>query len=163
MEVFIPSLILFLTAAIISVAVFPRLTPMILSIIAILALVAATYNHYSLFGKEYQFMSLTSSAGVAIPYLLVGAVIVGILGYLIFLIGAGRKMMMTAPSSSIPPPETSTNPLTESIGNGLSALGLANIEKQNNRSNNKQNNNAANNNPSNAQRNGVETALSKAV
>jgi hypothetical protein len=155
MEVFIPSLILFLTAAIISVAVFPQLTPMILATIAVLALVAAAHNHYSLFGKEYQFMSLTSSAGVAAPYLLVGAVIIGILGYLLFLIGAGKKMNMVAPSSTIPPPETSTNYLTEAIGNGLSASGMANVEKRNNGNNNM--------NGNTAQRNVVESALSKGV
>ena len=149
MEVFIPSFILFVMAAVISVLIFPRLTPVVLGTVAIVALVAAAYNHYSLFGKEYQFMSLTSSAGVAAPYLLVGAVIIGILGYLIFLIGAGRKMMMVLPSSTIPSPETSTNYLTEAIGNGLSSAGLANIEKS-----------AASNT---AERRAAESALSKGV
>ena len=105
-------------------------------------------------------MSLTSSVGTAAPYLLVGAVIMGILGYLFFLIGEGKKLFMVAPPPTIPPPETSTNYLTEAIGNGLSASGMANIERRNNRPRNM---NASVEYPNTAQRNVVESALSKGV
>lgn len=155
MEFYLPSLILLVLAGIVSVAVFPQFTPVVLATVAILALVAAAYSHYSMFGREYQFMSATSQAATAAPYLLVGAVIMAIVAYILFLVGSGKKLVMTMPSNTIPPPESATNFMTEAIGNGLNASGMANIEKNYN--------NAANNAPNTAQRNALESGLSKGV
>jgi hypothetical protein len=155
MEFYLPSLLILVFAGIVCVAVFPQFTPVVLASVAIVALVGAAYSHYSLFGREYQFMSKTSQTAVVAPYLLVGAVIMGIVAYLLFLLGSGKKLTMRMPADTIPPPESATNYMTEAIGNGLNASGMANIDKNYNNANN----NAANT----AQRNALESGLSKGV
>lgn len=156
MEFYLPSLLILVFAGIVCVAVFPQFTPVVLASVAVVALVVAAYSHYSLFGREYQFMSKTSQTAVVAPYLLVGAVVMGIVAYLLFLLGSGKKLTMRMPSDMIPPPESATNFMTEAIGNGLNASGMANIEKN-------YNNAAANNALNTAQRNALESGLSKGV
>lgn len=132
MEFFLPSLLIMLVAALVVFLAFPNMTPFLLAIIAAASLVLAAQNHYSMFGSEYSGMTWTTSAKAAAPQVLVAAVILVSLGYLIFAFTFGRGgAPIRAPTASIPPPESATNFITNAIGNGLEAVGLANVQSPN--------------------------------
>jgi hypothetical protein len=127
MEFFLPSILLVIFAAAVVFGLFPNMTPLFLAVLAIALLAFAIYNHFSLFGLEYQSMTWTTGSSAAAPYILVGVVVVFIIGYLLFLFGSGKRVTMNLPSATIPPPETATNVITNAIGNGLKAAGLAEV------------------------------------
>jgi hypothetical protein len=133
MEFFLPSLLIVILALVIIFGLFPQMTPFMLALFAGLALVFAIYHHRATFKQDYETMTWTTAASTAAPYVLVGTVVALSIGYLIYLLGAGKKTSLPLPPSSIPPPETATNILTSAIGKGLNATGLANISS--NRSN----------------------------
>jgi len=159
MEFYLPSLFIMFLAAIVSFALVPKFTPMILALFASLCLIFAVYNHTSLFHDEYKNMNWanTATAAMASPYLLVGLVILLSIGYIIFLFSTGQSPSLSMPSSFIPNPSTATNFLTRGIGNGLVKTGMANTKPAN----------APNAGPpplpNNGKRNAFESALSKAV
>jgi hypothetical protein len=79
-----------------------------------------------LFGGEYDIMEWSSSAAQHAPTILVGAVIVFAIGYVLLLFGGGGAPALSMPSlerrTPTPPPNTATNVLTRTIGNGLTAI-----------------------------------------
>lgn len=127
MEFFLPSILLIIFAAVLVFAVLPKFTPLLLAVVALLCLVLAVYNHYSLFKNEYKIMTWADTATQFSPYLLSGLVIVLLVGYLLYLTGSGKRVTLPMPSANIPPPETATNFVTEAIGNGLVSTGVANV------------------------------------
>jgi hypothetical protein len=132
MEFYLPSLFLLLLSLIVIVAVLPNLTPFFMAVIAIIALVAAVYNHYSLFGDEYRYLSWLDKAKSFAPILLIGTVVIVTIGYILLLFTSKGKGGITLPSISrgVPPPQTSSNFLTNAVGNGLQKLGFANNESK---------------------------------
>jgi hypothetical protein len=155
MEFYLPSLFIIIFAAIISFAIVPRFTPMILALFASLCLVIAVYNHSSLFYDEYKNMNWanTATASMASPYLLVGLVIILSIGYILFLVSSGQTPSLSMPSSMIPYPSTATNFVTRGIGNALVNSGMANTKPAN----------AGNARANNGKRDAFESVLSKAV
>lgn len=135
MEFFLPSLLILLLAAIIVFLVFPNMTPFLLALAAAASLVIAVQNHYSIFSIEYSGMTWTTSAKNAAPHVLVAGVILASLGYLIYIFtsagGNGNSGQIRAPNATIPPPASATNFITNAIGNGLEAVGLANVQQPN--------------------------------
>jgi len=132
MEFFLPSILLMIFAAAVVFAVVPKMTPLLLAVVAVLCLVIAVYNHYSLFKNEYKIMSWADTASQVSPYLISGLVIILVVGYLLYLTGSGKKVTLQMPSANIPPPQTATNYVTEAIGNGMVATGVANVAGRNN-------------------------------
>jgi hypothetical protein len=157
MEFYLPSLFIIILAAVVSFALIPKLTPMILASFATVCLLLALYNHSSLFSNEYKNMNWASTAtsSMASPYLLVGLVIVLSVGYLIILFTSGKAPTLSMPSNTIPPPSTATNIITRGIGNGLVNVGFAKAEPENASPINIPRNTAG--------RNALESALSKRV
>jgi hypothetical protein len=132
MEFFLPSLLIFILALVVSFGIFPRMAPFMLAIFAGLGLIIAVRHHRTLFKQDYETMTWTTAASAAAPYVLVGTVVAFSIGYLLYLFGAGKKTSLPLPPSTIPPPETATNVLTSAIGNGLRATGLANVSSNRN-------------------------------
>jgi hypothetical protein len=127
MELYLPSLMILIAAAIVVFFVFPKLTPLMLAVLAMVALVYVLYNHYTLFGQEYQLMTWIDGAKAAAPYVMVTTLVVFIIGYLLFVFGSGRKVELpTPPPMNLPSPESATNPLTEGINRALVNTGIAN-------------------------------------
>ena len=154
MEFFLPSLVLMLSAFLISVYVIPNFTPVVIVIGAILCLVLAVYNHYSTFSGEYNVMQWAESGKQIAPTLITGLIIVLLGGYVIYLYGMGGKMgSLPSPPSWIPHPDTATNPVTHAIGTSLVAAWATNINRNYNR-----NSNAFNT----AHRNQAESILARA-
>lgn len=131
MEFFLPGLFLMVLALIIVIVVLPSFTPFMLATTALLALIAGVYNHYSLFAGEYRLMAWTTGTAAFAPTILVASIVVFAIGYILLLFTkrGAKGLNLPKPSLAIPPPQTSTNVLTQAVGNGLAAAGLATIEK----------------------------------
>jgi hypothetical protein len=127
MEFFLPSLLIVILALGLVFAVFPRMGPMMLAVLATVALIFAVQQHMSIFKQDYATMTWTTSAKVAAPYVLVGVVVLFSIGYILYLWGAGKRSVLPTPPMTIPPPSSATNMLTTAIGNSLKATGLATV------------------------------------
>lgn len=127
MELFLPSILIVILALALIFGVFPKVGPMMLAVLATVALVYAVQQHMSMFKQDYSTMTWTTSAKTAAPYVLVGVVILFSIGYLLYLTGAGKRSVLPSPPITIPPPSSATNVLTEAIGNSLKATGLATV------------------------------------
>lgn len=128
-------------------ALIPRFTPMILAGFAALCLALAVYHHSSLFSNEYRNMNWANTAGAATPYLMIILIILLSVGYILMLVTSGKAPSLPSFSTTIPPPSTATNTLTQAIGTGLASTNMARVSPYNNA-------------PS---RNILNSALSKAV
>ena len=119
MEVFLPSVFIVILALGLVIGIFPRLTPLFLVIIALVLLVLAAYNHYTLFGAEYRIQTWTSWARSLAPLILIGTVVIFSGGYLLYIMGSGSASLSKNAYSSVTPPDTATNVVTEGIGRAL--------------------------------------------
>jgi hypothetical protein len=107
-------------------SLIPSLAPLTLVVLAAVLLFFTVRNHIQLFSGEYDIMEWSSSAAQHAPTILVGAVIVFAIGYVLLLFGGGGAPALSMPSlerrTPTPPPNTATNVLTRTIGNGLTAI-----------------------------------------
>jgi hypothetical protein len=123
MEIYLPSIFLLLVAYIFTIKVIPQLSSYVIMIGAIGFLFLTIYNHYSLFADEYRVMTWIDTAKQFGPTLIVILIIALMGGYLLFMYSPGKGSSLKLPPSSIPPPESATNPMTRGIGNSLAAMG----------------------------------------
>lgn len=91
MELFIPSLLAIALAAIVVMFLLPRLSPIVLGVVALILLVLAAWNHYSFFGAEYQISTWQLPLVQYAPYLLIGGLIVFMLFFIVNFIGTGSS------------------------------------------------------------------------
>lgn len=120
MEFFLPSLLIVILALGLVIGVFPRLTPFFLVILALVALVFAAYNHYTLFAPEYRIQTWLDTAKSFAPILLIGTVVLFSGGYLLYLWGRGKGAPILSRNAYFAAaPETATNVLTENIGRAI--------------------------------------------
>lgn len=91
MQLFIPSLLAIAVAAAIVMFVLPRLSPVILGVIALVLLVVAAYSHYTFFGSEYQISTWQLPLVQFAPYLLIGGLVLFMLFFIINFIGTGKS------------------------------------------------------------------------
>lgn len=118
MEFFLPSILFLLVACGIVFFVIPRFGPLVLAVASLVLLGLGMYNHYSMFESEYRLSTWQSGAIAYAPFIMIGALVLGIVLYLFYLSPvSGGTNNMGAPS--LPPADTATNPLTEGVNNML--------------------------------------------
>jgi hypothetical protein len=133
MELFLPSILIFLLAMIVVMVFIPQFSPIIIVTLSIVLLVAGMYNHFSMFWDEYRQSTWQQSLTMFAP----GIIIIAIFVYLFFAIGSfftgGSVPVPSMPDLSIPSAETATNALTSTINDTMSAtqnlFGLSNDKK----------------------------------
>jgi hypothetical protein len=135
MEFFLPSVIVLLLAAAVIFFVFPQFGPATLAIISAVLLAFGLYQHYITFGTEYRFS--TWQLASFSPYFLVGGLLVVIAIFLLYTLPTGSSEAVpnvTMPTiANMPPANTSTNILTNTINNSLNTVGnIFNMNKKNN-------------------------------
>jgi hypothetical protein len=91
MELFIPSLFAIVLAALIVMYALPRLSPVVLGILALVLLVLAAYNHYTFFGAEYHISTWQLPLVQYAPYIMIGLLVVFMLFFIINFIGTGSS------------------------------------------------------------------------
>ena len=125
MELFLPSILIFILSIIVVVAIVPRFSPIIIVTLAILLLGAGTYNHFSMFWNEYRQSTWQQTLKFFAP----GIILIAIFIYLFFAIGSfftgGQVPVPTIPAITIPSADTATNFLTASINNTMKAANTA--------------------------------------
>lgn len=121
MELFLPSILILLLAAVVVMGLIPQFSPIIIVTLAIVLLVAGMYNHFTMFWNEYQQSTWQRSLTMFAP----GILIIAIFVYLFFAIGAfftgGSVPVPVLPEMSIPSAETATNALTSGINDTMNA------------------------------------------
>lgn len=125
MELFLPSILIFILSIIVVIAIVPRFSPIIIVTLAILLLGAGTYNHFSMFWNEYRQSTWQQTLKFFAP----GIILIAIFIYLFFAIGSfftgGQVPVPTMPAITIPSADTATNFLTASINNTMKAANTA--------------------------------------
>lgn len=149
MEFFLPSILFLLVACGIVFFVLPRFGPLILAIVSLVLLGLGIYNHYSMFESEYRLSSWQMGAVGYAPFIMIGALVLGIILYLLYLVPSGSNNTGTeTPKLNLPAAGTATNAVTEGVNNllrkGQELFGESNRNGSNNRGNN--NRGPANNN-----------------
>lgn len=167
MELIFPSLLLLIVAAGIVMFVIPRLSPVILGVVALLFLIIAGYQHYKLFGMEYrqstwQIPLLEGSVAYA-PYILLGVLILFLLFFILNFVGTSsteaagpvqainqaiEKVVNTSPTVA-----AAANTMRDTMNRGAEALGFGGNKGPNRPNNNRPVNRPPNNNrPPNSNR-----------
>lgn len=133
MELFLPGLIVLLVSAFFAFMVIPRMGSVVLITVCTIALFAAAWHHFSVFGAEYRQSSWQYALAAYAPAILVGLALIFIIVALVSLFsGNSVQSVVAAPiniiqnaassaASSMPNANTATNPLTASINRTLNA------------------------------------------
>ena len=138
MELFLPSVIVLLSAAAVVFFLLPQFGPATLAVVSAILLALGLYQHYTTFGTEYRFSTwqLVSFS----PYFLIGGLFIMIAIFLLYTIPVASAPTVEVPTiASMPSANTSTNGLTSLINNSLNTA--SNVLKGNIFGNNNNNNN----------------------
>lgn len=100
MELFLPGLVVILISAIIVFVVLPRIGAPILAILSVILLVYGLRSHYQLFASEYRFSTWQDQFKFYGPFVIIGALILGILAYIGFLFGT--EGVTALPATNLP-------------------------------------------------------------
>jgi hypothetical protein len=137
MEFFLPGLAALLIAGLIVFLVLPRLGAPILAVLSIVLLVYGVYNHYSLFSSEWRYSTWQERLKEYAPFLIVGALVLAVLGYMGFLFGtrgANALPATNAPAADAQVVEAVNNAGNTALNaavNVTNTLGLTNNAKVN--------------------------------
>jgi hypothetical protein len=79
MEFFIPGLMIFLLAIIVTFLIAPRFTPLVISLLSLGFLTYGVYDHYKMFASEYRLSTWQDSLKIYAPALMIAAIIIFII------------------------------------------------------------------------------------
>jgi uncharacterized membrane protein len=79
MELFIPSLLVLVLAAVVVFIMMPKMSPYVLGVMALIFLVVGVYQHYSMFPYEYSMANSLEALKDYSGFILIGVTIVGLL------------------------------------------------------------------------------------
>jgi hypothetical protein len=123
MELFLPSILVIIFAALVIMIIIPNFSPLIIVILSAILLTASTYQHFTFFWSEYQQSTWQTNLKIFAP----GIIITGIFIY-IFVVGGSflfSGQMPEMPAMELPPASTATNSVTSAINNSMSAISNA--------------------------------------
>ena len=110
MQFFLPRLLIFVIAILVTMFLAPRVTPWMAAILALAFLVYGVHEHYSMFAYEYKQSTWQEGLKIYAPFVMVGGIIVfSMLGMVSF---------FAAPEHS----DASISSVTNSIGNSFSGM-----------------------------------------
>jgi hypothetical protein len=143
MELFIPSILALIIAAAIVMFVLPRLSSVILGVLALVFVVIAAYQHYNFFYTEYRESTWQIPLVQYAPYLLLGGLVLFLLFFIINFVGTGTSAEAAAPIvamnaavnrvvNQVPTVAGVTNAVTNAANNALKAVGLGANKPANN-------------------------------
>ena len=120
MQLFIPSVITIVIAAVLAFLVIPRTGALILASVSLLALIAVGFHHYNMFYSEYMLSTWQNGIGENAPFFVLGFALLFIIGSLLFMFqgGEGAKGAVNTVQQALAAPlET----LSESMENVVNA------------------------------------------
>lgn len=122
MELFLPSLLIFILAALMIFLVLPRISPLILVIMSLILVFIGTWHHFKIFANEYRQSTWQESLKIFAP----GIIIAMIFVYLFFAFASfqmGKKATVEVIPN--PPANTATNPLTAALNKSIDVVNNA--------------------------------------
>ena len=122
MEMFIPSLLLFIVAIIIVFFIVPKSTPMITAILAILFIVYGIYDHRRLFITEYQLSTWQEKLKVYSPAIMIILIILFIIYSIIAFFTSGSVPIPSMPAIALPNVGSITNSIAETVNNASKSI-----------------------------------------
>ena len=135
MELFIPSIFALLIAALIVMFVLPRLSSVVLGVLALIFICVAAYQHYNFFYTEYRESTWQLPLVQYAPYILLGGLVLFLIFFIINFVGTGTSAEAAAPivamnaamnrvANQAPTVAGVTNAVTNAANNALKAVGL---------------------------------------
>ena len=121
MEIFVPGLIILIIAGFYVFLVLPRLGPMVLAVVSLVALLLAGINHYSMFYNEYKLSTWQYTLAAYTPWVILGFALLTMIGAIIFMFagsGSAAKVMNAV--------STPMEAIQEAVGNSVSSMPSAN-------------------------------------
>ena len=101
MEFFLPSLFAFLIAVLITMFIVPRLSPILLGVLALVFLVLAAQQHFTFFATEYSQSTWYLPMLAYAPYLVLGALVLFLIFYIYTFVGTGSTAAAMEPIANI--------------------------------------------------------------
>ena len=141
MELFLPSLLLFLIAVIVIAFLLPRMSPLIIVLLSAGLLGVGVYHHFNLFWDDYKQSTWQDQLRVFAPGIMLILIVLYVLYALLTVFTGGQVPVPSMPNVELPSAETATNVVTETINNALQAV----MPTNNGRKNNAGNGNTGNN------------------
>ncbi len=137
MEFFLPGLAALLIAALIVFLVLPRLGAPVLAALSLALLIYGVYNHYYLFSSEWRYSTWQERLKFYAPFLIIGALVLAVLGYMGFLWGTQGPSAL--PATNLPAADNQAVEAVNAAGNAAlqqavnvtNALGITNNAKVN--------------------------------
>jgi hypothetical protein len=113
MQFFLPSLLIFLVALVVTALLAPRVTPWIAAVLALAFMTYGIYDHQRMFAYEYKQSTWQQGLKVYAPFLIIGGILIFCMyGMVAFFTGG------TVPVPSMP----NTAPSMTSLSNSFTSL-----------------------------------------
>lgn len=149
MELFLPSLLLFLIAVIVVAFLLPRMSPLIIVLLSAGLLGVGIYHHFNIFWDEYKQSTWQEQLRVFAPGIMLILIVLYVLYALLTVFTGGQVPVPSMPNVELPSAESATNALTETINNALQTVMPANNNARRNNNTAGTNNTAGANNRGN--------------
>ena len=127
MELFVPSLTLFLVALILTYLIAPNVTPFMAGILSLLFLTYGVYDHYTMFAAEYRRSTWQEGLRIYSPAIMIGALLLFVLYSMLAVFGGGGGSGQAMPIVAPPAPNTLTSSLVQGIRSFTSAPAPASL------------------------------------
>jgi hypothetical protein len=140
MQFFIPGILLFLVAILISFLLAPRFTPLVAALLSLALLTYGVYDHYKLFAAEYRLSTWQDSLKIYAPAIMIGAITLFIIYAILAFFTKGSVPVPPLPNISQPNMDSATNQIMNSLNKIGNVFGNTNntnvVNKVNNQINN---------------------------
>jgi hypothetical protein len=121
MYLYLPGIFLLLLAFFTVFKVFKKISPLVVAVGSLFAILYVGYSHYNTFKDEYKHMSMSNVIKALSPYIIVGALFFFVSSYLLYLLKRNKSPALPE-GTPTPSPQSATNPLTYAVGNVMSVL-----------------------------------------
>jgi len=140
MEFFIPGLLVFIVAIIISFVIVPRATPVIVAVLSIGFLTLGVYEHYKMFSSEYRLSTWQDGLKIYSPAIMICAILIFIIYAIFAFFTKGSVPIPKMPN--IKASNNITNTVMQTVNTVVNSLKVNKNDKDENngKSNNKANN-----------------------
>jgi hypothetical protein len=119
MELFLPSVLVFLVTAAVVFVLIPRFSPLIIVTLAIALLLLGTYHHFEVFWNEYRQSTWQDTLKIFAPTLILIAIFVYLLFVILSFFTGGAVPVPPMPNIELPSAESATNAVTAAINRGM--------------------------------------------
>ena len=142
MEFFIPGLLLFLVAILVTFFLVPKATPIVAAILSIIFLVYGVHHHHLLFASEYRLSTWQDGVKMYAPAIVIGAIILYIIISILSFFTGGAVPVPSMPNVTVPSADTVTETISQSLNNVTNTISniTNNVFSMNKATNNKASN-----------------------